>query len=498
MSPRVFSTAAFFLYPTIFYWTLLLILGCGPKLSGGPFIRLVANDFNADGIADILVGANFNSDGGGEAGAAYIFYGANTLASSVNAANANVQFIGEVASDHFGGAVSGGDINGDGISDIIVGAIDEDAGGSAAGAVYIFYGSSSLASQIDASVASVKLIGEVANDQFGYSVSSGDVNNDGYDDVIAGAIGDDTGGGSAGAAYIFFGSPSLAASIDASLANVKLIGEAAGDNLGASVFTGYINNDAFADALVGASGEDTGGSAAGAAYVFFGSNALASSIDASLANVKLIGEDANDVLGIAVSTGDVNNDGFADMIVGATGDDTGGSNAGATYLFYGSNALAASIDASAANVKLIGETAGDDLGVSVSAGDINNDGFYDVIVGAQLENTGGEDAGAAYIFYGATSLAASIDASLANVKLIGDLTFDNLGVSVYGFADINNDGFDDMIAGATGNDAGGSAAGAAYVILGSGSLTSSIDVSVANVTLIGEAATNRFGTASFL
>ncbi|MBI3019263.1 MAG: FG-GAP repeat protein [Deltaproteobacteria bacterium] len=277
-------------------------------ISAAPSPATVRHDFNGDGIADILVGAVGDDDGGTDAGAAYIFYGSTSLASSIDASLANVKLIGEDIGDQFGFSVSGvGDVNDDGISDILVGApLDDDGAAADAGAAYIFYGSTSLASSIGASLANVKLIGGAANDLFGNSISgAGDVNKDGISDILVGARENDDGGANSGVAYIFYGSATLASSINASLANVKLIGEAAGDRFGISVSgAGDVNKDGISDILVGAALNDDGAAAdAGAAYIFYGSTSLASSIGASLANVKLIGEDASDNFGFSVSGG---------------------------------------------------------------------------------------------------------------------------------------------------------------------------------------------------
>ena len=222
------------LFTILTYWIGLLFFGCNPSITGGPFIRQVANDFNGDGIGDTLVGANAESSGGIGAGAAYVFYGSTSMASSIDASNANVKLIGETGGDQLGYSVASGDVNNDGFYDVIVGAYGESSGGAVAGAVYVFYGSASLSSSIDASLAGVKIIGEAAGDQLGWSVASEDINNNGFDDVIVGADLENSGGGDAGAAYVLYGSTSLATSIDASATNVKLIGEAAGDQFGYS------------------------------------------------------------------------------------------------------------------------------------------------------------------------------------------------------------------------------------------------------------------------
>jgi len=447
----------------------------------------VRHDFNGDGIADVLVGVGFD---GTIAGAAYVFYGSTLLASSIDASSASVKLVGETLEDYFGLNVSGaGDVNDDGIDDIIIGAPYEEEGGANAGAAYVFYGSGNLDVSINASAADVKLISEDGGDNLGYRVSeAGDVNNDGIDDVIVGAKSEGTGGTNAGAAYIFYGG-NLAASINASAADVKIVGEAASDQFSFSVSdAGDVNNDGIDDVIVGARGENSN---QGAAYILYGSTSLASSIDASGVNVKLIGEDDDDRFGRSVSgVGDIDNDGIDDVIVGADQDDDGDSTSGVAFIFYGSTSLALSIDASAANVKLIGEDSGDRFGYSVSGGDVNDDGIVDVIVGARGDDT---SQGAAYIFYGG-NLASSIDVSAANVKLVGADANDQFGWSVSGGGDVNNDGIADVVVGAyTDDDSGRTDSGSVFIFYGSASLASSIDASVANVTLIGEGASDFFG-----
>lgn len=488
LKTKVISSSLLLFYSSNF------LISCGDTITSDPPItQIVSNDFNGDGIADILVGTGAEDSGGSGAGAVYLFYGSAGLTSTVDASAANVKLIGQIADDLFGDAATGGDVNNDGIADIIVGATGDDTGGFGAGAVYIFYGSKTLPSSIDADNANVKLVGEDAGDQFGTSITAADVNGDGIADIIVGAISDDSGGSAAGAAYIFYGSTSLASSIDASSANVKMIGENANDNLGGSVGSGDINNNGFNDIIVGATEEDAGGASAGAAYIFFGSASLAATIDASAANSKLIGEAAGDNLGTGIASGDVNNDGFDDSIIGAQGEGSGGASAGAVYIFYGATSITTPIDASAANVKITGEDAGDLLGESVASGDVNNDGIADIIAGARSDDTGGSGAGAVYFIYGSTTLAASIDASAANVKFFGEAAGDFLGDSVNASGDVNSDGIADLITGATAEDSGGSNAGAAYILYGSASLAASIDASIANMKIIGEVEFDNLG-----
>ena len=236
-------------------------------------------------------------------------------------------------------------------------------------------------------VQSMNFTGAAVGDYFGMSVSNaGDVNNDGDDDVIVGAPYNSAGGSYAGRAYLFFGGAAMDSSPD-----VILTGEAANDYLGYSVSgAGDVNNDGYADVIVGAIGNDAGGANAGRAYIFFGGTAMDSTAD-----VIFTGEAAGDYFGGSVSgAGDVNNDGYGDVIVGARGNDAGGANAGRAYIYFGG----ASTD-STADVIFTGAAATDLFAYSVSGyGDVNNDGYSDVIVGARGNDAGGTDAGAAYTY----------------------------------------------------------------------------------------------------
>ena len=199
-------------------------------------------------------------------------------------------------------------------------------------------------------------------------------------------------------------------------------GVAAGDYAGNSVATaGDVNGDGFADIIVGAFHNATG---AGASYVVFGkASAFSSSLDLTTLNgtngFKIAGVAANDYSGFSVSSaGDVNGDGFDDMIVGAKLADPHGGASGATYVVFGKGSgFGATLNLSTLNgangFELSGTTAGGNSGVSVSsAGDVNGDGYADVIVGAFHEGPHGANSGAAYVVFGkASGFTANIDLS---------------------------------------------------------------------------------------
>ena len=136
----------------------------------------------------------------------------------------------------------------------------------------------------------------------------------------------------------------------------------------------------------------------------------------NIADVILIGESVGDYFGFSVSTaGDVNGDGFSDVIVGAYTNDAGGTDAGRAYIFFGG----ASMD-NTADVTLTGASDEDKFGTSVStAGDVNGDGYFDVIVGANYNDAGGSDAGSAYIYLGGAGMDDVADLILTGAAFIG-------------------------------------------------------------------------------
>ena len=157
--------------------------------------------------------------------------------------------------------------------------------------------------------------------------------------------------------------------------------------------------------------------------------------------------------------GDVNGDGYGDVIVGAYQSGPVGQPVGRAYIYFGGLRPQNRPD-----VILSGEAVGDAFGVCVApAGDMNKDGYADVIVGAYHNGAGGKDAGRAYVYYGGAA-----PSERPALVLTGEAAGDAFGYSVSGAGDVNGDGFGDVAVGAYGNDAGGSAAGRAYLFFGGG------------------------------
>jgi len=331
------------------------------------------------------------------------------------------------ASDLFGYRVS---LSSDG-NTAIVGALYEDAGGSAAGAAYVFVRSGSVWSQQQKLTA-----GDAqANDNFGYSVS---LSSDG-NTAIVGAYGEDAGGSNAGAAYVFVRS----GGVWSEQQKLTASDAQASDYFGCSISLSGDGNTAIVGALL----EDAGGSDAGAAYVFVKSGGVWSQ------QQKLTANDAEavDYFGISVS---LSSDGNT-AVVGAPYEDTGGSDAGASYVFVRSGVVWSEQQKLTAS----DAEAFDYFGYSVS---LSSDGNT-AIVGAYYEDTGGGDAGAAYVFVRTGGVWSEQQKLTASDAEAGDY----FGSSV----SLSSDG-NTVIVGAFYEDTGGDAVGAAYVFVRSGGVWS--------------------------
>ena len=397
-----------------------------------------AGDVNGDGYSDILVGANLNDGGGSNAGRAYLY-----LNSLTGIDIPDEKFSGEVNGDGFGYSVSNaGDVNGDGYQDLIISAPLNDTGGSSAGRVYIYLGG-----QLVNNIADLILTGEAANDQFGYSVSTaGDVNGDGFSDIIVGAPGNDAGGSNAGKAYIYFGGATLN-----NIADLILTGETIGNTLGISVSNaGDVNGDGYSDVIVGGDGYN---SFMGRAYIYLGGIVMDNSAD-----IIFTGQSTGEGFGGSVSSaGDVNGDGYSDVLVGAKSNDGGALDAGRVYIYLGGSNMNNLVD-----VILTGEAEGDWFGGSVSnAGDVNGDGYSDVIVGSELNDGAGNNSGRIYIYFGGFSMDNNSD-----IVISGATDTDQFGYSVSEAGDVNDDGYSDVIVGTPSNDIAGNNAGRSYIYFG--------------------------------
>jgi len=376
-----------------------------------------AGDVNGDGYADVIVGAPRYSNGQDNEGAAFVFLGSEYGLQGNAPGDTGVWMAesnqgGAQGGAEFGWCVSGaGDVNGDGYADVIVGASWYNNGEPIEGAAFVFLGSASgLQGNAPRDTGVWMAESNQADASFGRSVSgAGDVNGDGYADIIVGAQYYDNGESYEGAAFVFLGSAS------------GLQGNAPGDtgvwmaesNEAGALFgwavsgAGDVNGDGYADVIVGADEYDNGDNTEGAAFVFLGSaSGLQGNAPGDTDVWMAESNQAGALFGWAVSgAGDVNGDGYADVIVSAYWYDNSDNTEGAAFVFLGSASGLQGNAPGDTNVWMAESNQGGAyFGWPVSgAGDVNGDGYADVIVGAQYYDNGEEEEGAAFVFLGSAS-----------------------------------------------------------------------------------------------
>lgn len=362
------------------------------------------------------------------------------------------------------------DINGDGYSDLIT-----TAEAAAPGIVYIFYSSGANGVTATSTTAASRTITGESTTTFGDIFVTGDLNGDGYADLVV----SDSTFPTQGKIYIFYstGSNGITTTLAASASRTIL---GANTFFGYSLDVGDVNGDGYTDLAVNSTISTQGG-----AYIFHSSANGISATNASGANTTILGLAGEDISNF-ISLGDYNGDGFADLSVSST--TSPATNKGRIFIFHssGKNGITISTTTSA-SVSLTGTANQDNFGYSISSGDINGDGYADLVVGAD-QNSSGSPIGKFIIFL-SNGITGINPAPL--VTYTGELSGDRLG-SFSTIIDLNADGFNDVVLGAGYSTTGN---GKMYIFYSSSFGIPIVPITSANRIILGESGGGRLAAA---
>ncbi|NOY25817.1 MAG: hypothetical protein GXP62_08070 [Oligoflexia bacterium] len=428
-------------------------------------------DLNGDGFDEVIVGATANDTAATDAGAAYLFLGPVSSGTVASVGSADAIILGGDSSDHMGRGFGGGvDIDGDGINDVVTSAPNDESGGSATGAVYVFSGTDLLGatSSLGPDDATATWYGESTYDYLGVSVQMTDLTGDGNPDVVTASPLNDAIDTSAGAIYVFSGPVGGAGVTDLGTGSgwaARMTGESASDQAGSALAVhGDFNGDGYNDLIAGVANQI---SSTGSTYVVLGP--LSGDISLGAADAKILGDSSGVEFGNSVSyLGDQDGDGYDDIVVASQHDSAVGSDAGAVYVYAGTVSVSSLDGGSArdlADATILGLTTGHMLGTAVRGGgdlggDFDGDGVGDLLVAASTAGDAGE--GTTYLYAG--PVTGTLGVGDAAASFVGESADDAAGTPVAFVGDLTGSGTQAIGIGAIANDSVGTDSGSFYLI----------------------------------
>ncbi len=437
-----------------------------------------AGDIDGDGRGDVMIPAYFNDRGAEDGGAVYLYRASDLDAGpgEYDLADAPFIFVGTDPGEEAGHSVStAGDIDGDGLDDILICGYRSDEPETDRGRVYLLY-ARNLGSGGERALdsADVIFLGEAPGDRLGHAVSNaGDVDGDGSLDLMMGAYGHDAAGNEAGKTYIIPGHTLTSGTRQMGDEEWMFVGEGDEHASGHALRSAEdVDGDGLADLVVGARRVSAEAEEGGAMYLILGDSLgdFGSIISLSDVDHRFDGEAMMGWVGYqAAGAGDVDNDGLSDIMAGAHMSDGEG---GRVYIVTGATigglkGRRHGLDD--ADVRFDGEEEINHAGRSIAiAGDVDADGHSDLLFGARHFNDG---FGRSYLVLGGNIRPGVHSLSEADYRFDGEARLDEAGDTVASAGDIDDDGLDDLLIGARQeNQTGESGPGKAYIVLSPGAL----------------------------